>query len=472
VDLVGIAAIPGNHDCNFSLASDVRPILIGAVAGNLESIDLGSDAIQQLLRIQSSFFDFEKEILALPAKREDQLAWQFVYPLSPTENILVRCLNTALASRIKEEPGQLFFPLQALGQTPPDVSLAITCFHHPYGWLEPINRRGMTTAAQEVSDIILTGHEHDPDSHTNIDKQGGSTSYVEGGVLQGESKTGFNFVKVDLLENSYEVIQFAWENGLYHPQHSRPFPFVRKAALIENKFDPNPQFRAFLQDPGTGFLHPDKKLLLEDMFVYPSITLTTLGKSSGTTIHSNDVFGLVQRKQFLNIAGTVTSGKSALAKKLYVDLHHQLGRVPVLLSGSNLKSLNMRRLMSAVNKEFSTQYTAEQLSKYQQLPPERKVLIVDDWHKVQLGSDAKHNLLMDAGAHFGQVITFTSDTSLYQQMTIPDQGGALPGIEYCEIAQFGFRLRTEMIRKWQSIGQEFDNDDLELTKKFPLVNTY
>jgi hypothetical protein len=292
VDLVGIAAIPGNHDCNFSLASDVRPILIGAVAGNLESIDLGSDAIQQLLRIQSSFFDFEKEILALPAKREDQLAWQFVYPLSPTENILVRCLNTALASRIKEEPGQLFFPLQALGQTPPDVSLAITCFHHPYGWLEPINRRGMTTAAQEVSDIILTGHEHDPDSHTNIDKQ------------------------------------------------------------------------------------------------------------------------------------------------------------------------------------FSTQYTAEQLSKYQQLPPERKVLIVDDWHKVQLGSDAKHNLLMDAGAHFGQVITFTSDTSLYQQMTIPDQGGALPGIEYCEIAQFGFRLRTEMIRKWQSIGQEFDNDDLELTKKFPLVNTY
>jgi hypothetical protein len=463
--ILGTVVIPGNHDCDFALAGDARPTLLSSVATNLASIDLNGESVSQLLKVQKSFFEFEQKI----SKRsctlaKEEIGWTLAYVYGK-RRVLVRCLNTALLSRLKEAPGQLYFPLHAIPDQNDEADFAITMFHHPYGWLNPDNSRELHKQLELISDLILTGHEHDGDSYTRLSRTGDETSYIEGAALGAANETGFNLVVVNLEASTNQIFQYSWLRDLYVPGKSEARVFTRKQSLISSRFENNAEFVRNLNDVGAGFFHPEKQLSLRDLFVYPELKVASISSRSQSSIQSWKVLPFVEGRDLLQIAGPPTSGKSTLARALYLDLQREYNLVPILLNGRSLRSSSSNEFDRAVEEAFRDQYNIPLFERFKQLDARRKVVLIDDWHRSPLSSKAKRNTLEAARVRFGRVILFADDVSLFQLLTDIGEGGTASEAEYCEIKQFGFRLRSELIRKWHSVGSDLDMDDMELTAK-------
>jgi Calcineurin-like phosphoesterase len=139
--LLGAVFVPGNHDCDFSAAGDARPILVAGIAQNITKADLVGESLQDLLKVQSNFFEFAARVgkPAVPVLRPG-VGWTLPYE-EGGRRILVRCLNTAVLSQLRESPGELQFPLHGIPELKGDADFALTVFHHPYPWLAPDNRR-------------------------------------------------------------------------------------------------------------------------------------------------------------------------------------------------------------------------------------------------------------------------------------------------------------------------------------------
>jgi predicted MPP superfamily phosphohydrolase len=460
VQTLRAVAIPGNHDCDFSAAGDARPVLISSVATNLGAIDVGGESIQQLLKVQSKFFDFEQKLSG--EETTSRLGWTRSFT-QDNKLILIRCLNTALFSRLHEAAGQLALPLNALPAPQAEADFALTLMHHPYGWLAPDNARELRRRIESNSDLILTGHEHEGDSYTRVSRTGDETGYVEGAALAGSPETGFNLILVNLEASTCQIFPFKWQGDIYEPTPPDARIFTRKQSLIESRFDNNPEFVAQLHDMGTGFSHPDKEeLTLRDLFVYPELRLASVSSKSQPTIQSWNVLPFVAERDYVHIAGAPISGKSTLARALYLDLQNGQGLVPLLLNGREIRSSSQREFDGVVQRAFGRQYRLSLLERFRQLDQKRKVLLIDDWHRSRLSGKAKRKVLELARAHFGKVVLFSDDVSLFQLLADVSEDGGASEAEYCEIKQFGYRLRSELVRKWHSI--EADGvDDLELT---------
>ena len=468
VQFLGTVIVPGNHDCDFEGESDVRTVLMSTIDNVVGNVTAENDVVEQMLKVQRTFFEFEALIWRTHPQKE-RLFWARELE-SSAGKLLVRCFNTAWLSREKEQPGQLFFPVQIVPDlSGTDAALVLSVFHHPYGWLNPENSRAFKRQVETSSDVVLTGHEHDGEVYSRSSSAGANVNYVEGAALQAKDvKTGFNFVKVDLSGKRYEVRLFEWAKDMYEPMTKTVEVFTRNQALLEHQFVNNSEFSVQLDDVGMPFSHPIKEqLTLGDIFVYPDLRVTTVtgDRDSEVVVTSTAVLDYVVGKRRLNIAGAPTSGKTSLAKILYTDMLRKRSLVPVLLSGDQLRGSSAEYVQSAVDKAFEQQYTRRLLNRFKQLDPESKVVIVDDWHKAKLNAKGKGLVVETLGKLFSRVIVLTDDASLVHQMTEAVALGELPGFEQCEIKQFGFRLRGELVTRWEVLGREFEVEEMELTHK-------
>jgi predicted MPP superfamily phosphohydrolase/ABC-type oligopeptide transport system ATPase subunit len=469
VQILGTVVVPGNHDCNFLASGDARPVLISSVASSLATIALDGESIQQLLKVQDEFFEFERRISLKSSEFvKDRLSWSTSYDHSG-RRIIVRCLNTALSSRLKEQPGQLYFPQSAIPEADAEADFAITILHHPYGWLMPDNSRELRRRIESISDLVLTGHEHDGDSFTRVDRAGQETGYVEGSALQMDGETGFNFILINLEESTNQIFRYRWTEDIYEPSPSEARIFTRKYSLIESRFENNPVFSKKLNEAGTGFSHPsnrgNRELTLKELYVYPELKFANAFSKNQHTIQSSNVPTFVYSQDYLQIAGAPTSGKSTLARALYVDLQSYAGLVPVLLDGRNIKGASRQDLERAVEGAFSEQYRAPLFERFRQFDKDKKVLLIDDWHRCRFSAQLRKKIIDTLRLDFGRVIVFSDDVSLFQLLADAGKGGGSSAPEYCEIKQFGYHLRSELIRKWHVIGTEAELDDLELTSR-------
>jgi len=420
----------------------------------------------KLLKVQRNFFEFERKISHRnPDLSEDRLSWTISRDHAG-KRIVMHCLNTALSSRPKEQPGQLYFPLQAIPAADLDADCVVTLFHHPYGWLAPDNSRELRRRIESISDLILTGHEHDGDSYTRLDRVGEETGYVEGAALQATGETGFNLILIDLSASTNQIFRYRWVEDMYEPYPSDARIFTRKFSLIESRFENNAVFAQSVNAIGTGFSHPaNNEPTLRDLFVFPELKFANALSKSGNTIQSPDVPAFVVSRDYLQIAGAPTSGKSTLARALYLALQHDHGFVPLLLDGRAIKGSARRDLDKAIENAFEEQYRSGLQERFRQLDREKKILLIDDWHRCMFAAQSRKKILDTARLLFGKVIVFSDDVSLFQLLADAGKDGGASTPEYCEIKQFGYRLRSELIRKWHGLGAETEVGDLELTSR-------
>jgi hypothetical protein len=261
--------------------------------------------------------------------------------------------------------------------------------HHPYNWLAASNGRDLRRLIEATSDIVLTGHEHESCAYTKDLFPAGSVQCFEGAVLQGGTAdlSAFSLLHIDTSVAVSRISEFSWKSGMYQSAAASDWePLNRNEFLTGSSFRNKAEFDRHLRDIGTGFTHPHFKgdLGREHLFVYPDLMRRSLHRrpqgSSNTphVVEGKDLLSTVWEARRALVAGADLSGKTTLAKSLYVDIKNTYGAVPLLISGAGLTATNdteVRRLLDAA---ITEEYGTAQRDSIHQLRSDQKVLIIDD----------------------------------------------------------------------------------------------
>ncbi|MEN0064880.1 MAG: metallophosphoesterase [Myxococcota bacterium] len=468
VTLKATIGVPGNHDCDFGLATDVRDVLLQSA-----TVDPSSDIVKACTELQAPYQSFAEEHDVWTCSK-DGLVGVHQLVLFDRE-IVFHAYNSAWMSSIRESPGQMRAPVELIkakctdgvkndGLDAPD--LMVWLMHHPYGWLDPDNSKELRKHIEKFSDVIVTGHEHVSEAFTRTYPTGDRVDYVEGGVLQegpGSKASSFNVIVVDLGEKQQRVTTFSLENGAYVPSGGENWvPFVRNRRRLGGLYEFNEDFQKHLDDPGATFSHPRvARLRLSDLFVYPDLQdLPVTGRKKGELI--GDLPGYILSRRRVVIVGEEKSGKSSLAKRTVADLRTR-DVLPLLASGAEFAPKNIEKMKRGIRKLFVAQYSKDRLDKFMALAPKYRGIVIDDYHRVRLTKPARARMLDALEDFFGTVVLLASnDVRLEYLSQAGEKASTHPIFDYshAELLQLGHRRRHDVVARWYSLGRDLSDSQV------------
>ena len=459
--------VPGNHDLDFTSEPDTRGLLLETLPDRVNNIDPKGETVRQILSVQENFFEFEAGmLLSAQCPIRAWLARSHEFQILG-KSVRVNCFNTAWVSTNPERPGQLAFPAPTGDSDPSSSELVISAFHHPYNWLTPEIGRAFRHYIENTSDVIMTGHEHEPSVYMKQTSDSITSHYIEGAVLQGSSNesSAFNVVLIDTVDRTYEHVICKWTGELYDQSVIGIRPFVRNRLASMFIFRNNSEFLNRVSDPGLPILHPLKhEIKLEDLYLYPALAQKNPDQKFEVlkVIESQGVVEYIRSSPRVLICGDELIGKSSFARKLYCDLQNGGDFVPLLLAGSQFDGLKEKDVRKVITRALVDQYDEESVDRFFRLDHSQRTAIIDDWNEVKYAGKGRLRVLSHLRSFFGKIIIFTSRLYAFEELaeTGPVRD-AFADFQFCDIKEFGRRLTGKLIEKWHSLGREESIDNRE-----------
>lgn len=465
---VAVAVVAGNHDCDF----DTNPQAVSARASLLRdnALEFTSYSYAILAAPQETFRNFRKAVEChLEEVCNDQGVRVCQTRIGDT-NVAYLFLESATTSHKTEQPGTLRFPVEQVALSASDDSIihadiAVAALHHPLGWFEPNLRRRLSAALESAADLVLTGHEHVGDDAMVTRSRGNSTIYVEGLAVQehGSSRTsGFKFLKVDVATREVQVTEFSLHKHTYEPSEVVVFRFNRAGRNSQDAFRLRPAALAQLNDAGlpleqTG---PDRRApTLEDVFVYPyvrEVHVRANTTSSPPRISSDELLEMLEP---CLVQGPSLSGKTALARRLFLEFYFNHRSVPVLMDAIEFSSTEQADWAHRVNTAYLRLYDGA-LAPYAQLERSRRILLVDDLHRSQMRGDRLDRFLEWATANFNHIVLFADPLGIGGDVAIA-QAVSQARLRRFEIIPFTMDKTRQLVTRWcQWCGAGSDTDQI------------
>jgi hypothetical protein len=499
-DMYYSVILPGNHDCDFSRDNAARKTLIEDIP--TDAFDDGS-ILDICTKPQDEFFSF---CSTFQGQSSTSTGIQRVFDIhtinAGSETITIRVLNTAWGSRLKEKPNTLPMPVKTLktlllGDS--KGTLVITALHHPYSWLHSDVSRDIRSVIEETSDLIFTGHEHVNESYSKTKHSGEHNEYIEAGPLQengSPEESEFNVVVVDTKSCEYFVHHFAWIDNFYQQvNETQPRPFIRNNSRLRHEFALNTAFEDELDDTDVEYHHPFQDVVrLKDIYLYPDLrefTFLRPGRRSEvnrdygqhtkavrsnlqrpneedfhrTTIRSRDVVNYILQKKYLIVSAPERCGRTAFSRILFKDLWRN-GKVPLLLSCDGMDSKAFARIDKLLDKQFDRQYRSPKVTRYWNIGLERRVVIVDDFHKLPNISAMREKLIDELKKRFSIVVLVGGASLRFQELMSSGQTtNLLSDFVHTEFLPFGKKLRSQLIRRWFELGRQGTLPDDEVARQ-------
>ena len=476
---ISFLATPGNHDCVLKGGDQsVRKILLEKVRDENHAFD--DQVIGTIASAQANFKTFLQALQSPKPTNNKTEAYQDYEIKNGTHSILVRCYNTALTSSLPELPGQMTYPLSALGQNEPKgaYDYVISVFHHPYNWLNPTIGRKFREHIEATSDLVLTGHEHESASFRKFSYTSGSENdYIEGAVFQESDEpdnSGFNAIWVDLASQTQRLREFSWNGTIFEPQEKGEWVgWTKGRRLAQKDFQVTPAFEAELEDPGAKFEHPARPegLRLEDIYVFPAVREMSTDAKKHTTqppkIEGRDLLKRLTTTAKSLIIGRERSGKSTLAKILFHE-YYRKGAVPVMVRGEDItpKVLEIEAFENLVKSKLQVQYNNPTLPLFDQLPKNQTVIILDDFDHAKVSPKGRLKLLDIIQQRFERICVFSDSFIQFEELAYGELGTViLEKYRQLELQEFGHFLRGKIIEQWYGIGSEFSSNPEEINRK-------
>ena len=464
--------VPGNHDCEITTPNSARDILIS----NL-SVDVCDDSIiENSVSVQNSYFEFRQNITEKPIKNiKEKLFETCVFDVN-NHNIKFNLLNSAWMFSLEMGQGKLQFPTQFIKDSHDDINIdvSISLIHHPQSWFENSNGRMLKKELEKISDIILTGHEHDGNYFKKIDSNNGNEEFIEGDVLQESASiknSGFFLLELDLESKTQNIYHFKWESeSKYYKNISetRKIGFLRNINRLKNEYVLKNDFESVLNDAGAKYSHPYKdNIELDDIFIYPDIKiLPAIGDiKSKAKLVQRPIIDFLYNNNYIFLIGQEKCGKTSLAKKTFLDLKTK-GLIPLLINGIEIKNYDEEGIIKLLEKKFSNEYSTSSFEQFRQLPIDNKVIIIDDFDKVHLNSRGRDKFLSIIKLIFYRIIIFgTNELRIRDIVNTENEKPNIFDFIECNLLEFGFQRRSELIEKWYLLGQEFYIDESDLSHK-------
>lgn len=457
---VSVRVLPGNHDLDLSEQDSVRDVL-------LASDKLDAKILKRCVEPLKNFYAFASQMESdfLPV---NPLASRWNLNCGP-QQVEVVAYNSAWCSKRHEQEGTLSFPSSGLVEPSLNVALVITAFHHPYSWLRNEDGRGVREHVEKVSDIVLSGHEHVPGRYDKIHESGEHSEYVEGGVLQDRSEpdtSAFNILAIDFESKTQQTFVLAWSSSekMYETRSTyKAREFRRNQHATRSQFFINADAHALLLDPGEPYKHPRKlDLKLADIFIDPLLKPST-PKTEERSVRAT--IDLVLENERVLICGAELSGKTAIAKRLFVGLH-DAGIVPVLVDGRQLVDSSDDASEKAIASAFCSHFSVELLERWLQLDPRQRAVIIDDIHASPLSAEHKDRAVKSLerfGAHV--VVMASAEFPLVLVDALRTGTSTLLEYQRFTIEELGARLRYELVEKWCFAGIRAIDDPAQFSRR-------
>ncbi|MGH9343414.1 MAG: metallophosphoesterase [Terriglobia bacterium] len=461
--------VPGNHDCDLSGEDRARSLFLRAYAsGDPPPIDRA--IVEICTAVQSGFFQlqslFDDGLIAGNEGDFDRLYYKYRFSQAG-ESIVFHCYNTAWLCPLSGGRGALYYPIEALGQEGIDATIAIAVFHHPYGWLPEVNDREFRRRIERTADLIMTGHEHVQERRSQLLRTGERNEYIEGGVLQesGDSEQStFSVLVLDTVAKRQQCHDYVWREDMYAPSSAKlewEELQVNRLRSVQ-RFEVADAFARFLDDPGISLVHPEHgPLRLPEIFVYPDFLEFGYRVNDATHSLTADHFEEVLKGPgHLLITGAEKSGKTSIAKMLFRDLH-SYGFVPLILSGSTFKARGRDRVFEQLHAAFEEQFSGHLAEEFRQLSPDRRAIIIDDYHKLRLHSAYEDDFLDTLESFAGKVVFIANDfaqrlSEIVDSRRILEQRRSY---RHLRIQRFGYLRRNVLIERWFLLGESVRNDE-------------
>ena len=485
---IHFVVVPGNHDCDFTAGGEVRETLVNSILLD-NSKAAAPDIVQACTGVQASFFDFLDVIEPsprVPSNQDYDIRLGYEYSLSNGKGcIKFVCYNTAWLSRLRESQGHLFFPSEAVTNGEDGFDLVVAAFHHPYNWIESNAARSFRDRIESTSDIILTGHEHVASMRVQDGNLGQHNVCVEGGVLQDNNDptlSAFNVFIFDTSLRKQKFGHFTWKEDAYILTDGSSFgdegnglgwrDYQVNDLRAVSQFQLSDSMQDYLNDPGISLHHRDRGFLkLRDVFIYPDLMeMRTRGERFGQRVSGECVRELLSPSSKLLITGDTESGKTCLAKMLFLELLDD-GVVPVFLDAT-IKPPSGDRVYGHIEHLFSEQYSSRLLEAYRQLDKSCRAIIVDDYDKLPLPSAQKKEFLASLSLSVDRLIVFSHDiTSDLEELTNPTRLPEGEGeIVHYRIQPFGYVGRNKITERWMLLGEGADPGEINFVQNLNRIN--
>lgn len=464
---IDFVVIPGNHDCDFSLDNAIRGILIDSVRNH--ETELKEEIINGIVKPQENYLFFEEIYENESLIFKDKLFKQYKFNIGEN-TIILNCFNTSWISELHEQPGKMLFPLEKYKSYLESAvgGLAISVFHHPLHWLEPMNNRANKELIERYSDIVLTGHEHVATFKQTSDLEKNYTGYFEGGALQTENpdESEFSLLSFDLLEEKQKISKFKWSTNMYREETTFNWSDLRIGRPKKSCFECNPDFNSYLDDVGITLNHPKKPIIsLKDIYIYPDVKrLRFEDNNDGIDEYIN--LEEIKKKGDENkyiITGKEQVGKSTFCKIIYKHFSNE-GYIPVLIDGRKINKSSIEEFNKVVYKHFSKQYSENLLEDFKQLDDSKKFIIIDDFDKTKLNSRYSISLLSNISKYYKHIIITGNELLKFHDFLYSGEveESETAYFNKYEIMPFGHQLRWKLINRWNTLGdiESIDEEDL------------
>ena len=434
--------------------------------------EIDPSIIDTCTAIQKPFFKFREELEGNKEVDDDSL-WR-----SSRFNIGIKilgfeCLNVSWVSKLREEPGRLYFPIDRYSEKMTnDVDVRILVLHHPLNWFNQSIYRPFRTFVRQLADIVISGHEHQGNVGIINDAETDRGAFVEGCVLQGEkdpSDSSFNVVVIDLSQGQFASTRYNWDKSRYVKTEEGSWSdYYNLPAKRANPFAISESFQEVLDDPGAFFEHPGRSnITLSDIFIYPD--LQKVNGNGGTRrknfINSSRLLSPDVTADGLLIEGEEKAGCTSLLYQLYRQ-YHDRGFVPLLLKGKDLKKTNDAEIDALINRVVKVQYSNAHITAFEQLPSSQKLLLLDDFDDGPTkAAVARAGLLCALRKRFGHLVVTVSEMFEVREMLDGDASRELISLEHYQLQPFGYARRSELIERWFSLGADGTVDEANLISR-------
>lgn len=364
--------VPGNHDINFQ--GQPRERLDVKELHNSGIID---DQIEDELKKFDNFYE-------LAAKNKcflyDKL---YTYKCFETDRVKtqINLLNSELFSTFldrngDDDKGLHYFPEHSISKIKKNkwANYTITVMHRSPEWFSWQSSQNLKTNFYKASNILICGHEHFSDIQ-DIEKENKNLILVKTGTFDFyENNYSFNVIIIDTETNTVNLRYYVWnhDKNMYLPE-TQQLNIEIKEIEVEDVLKPNKNFTS-------EFLYINN-YKVDDVFVFPDIDrINGQNKNDKTIKNLDELFEFIKENNTVYIEGDGMSGKSSLAKALYVNSIRRK-KIPLYV---DFNEINKKKYQNIIRDAFSNQYSYDNADyeKFKQTLKEDKIIIVDNLDKI------------------------------------------------------------------------------------------
>ena len=455
--LIETVCVPGNHDIQFE-----DPPRAAEELNQIYTDYSYKKYLESEFSKQSNFFYFAKNKKCFI---DDLMFSQKIIDFDGFK-IEINMVNTGLFSlKNQEDKGLHYIDQSCINKlnTPTGANFVISVMHHSYDWYIDAQKEQLEQALLCKSSLIFLGHEHRIATKQSSRNQQSAVIHAGGSLCNDDdwTESAYEYGVLDTDEYTYTIYPHKWDSQA--SQYNNAPPIVHTLTpkpSVEKKLTVRDEYRNDLLSDPLRSLSAD----FTDYFVFPRIETETYGDALSKEFLSIDPFieELYSQKRVL-ITGANGCGKTSLLKALFLKLSED--KCVIYCDIDTIKNKESRKIVKSNFEEIYGD-DRESLVRYSQLPPENRVLIIDDIDQIKPRDFDRY--ISSLTGEFGLMIFATKkviDLDMLERMKTALKTET--AITKYKIAPFFSDKRRELVEKVVLIKHKKDSslDVYDITEK-------